>query len=185
MRSVANLYLRDGRFARDQNQFPSFLEVHRGGPRDEIGTQPRRHFAQRIAAARTDDHAIGDEGTGGQPVSHVAIIVGRNRLGEGGTDKAFRCRFGDLQLIGNQPASVGRQHQVNFNVGGGQAFQQALGIGGATRSRHGHDNALAHLVSPCSKILQSPALSVRRYRRPGGGNTVKLPVPQFRYGRRL
>ena len=96
---------------------------------------------KRVAAARADNHAVGQKRPAGDPASEILVGVDGEAIRRG-TGKRIDVDCGYAQFIPKQSFAPGRNDQVYVDSRRKQAFDESLGIQCSARTGDAHDNSL-------------------------------------------
>ena len=135
---VVDVGERQRRFARHEDQLAAFLQMHFGGPLDEVAGRAGGHGAERRAAAGANHHAGGEERAAGHrgheilvvEVVEFAALLGGWELGAGTpilslsrkrlSSKWSRSMF-EFQFLANDVAAGGADREMHVAAGGAQS----------------------------------------------------------------
>ena len=133
---VVDVGERQRRFARHEDQLAALLQMHFGGPLDEVAGRAGGDGAERRAAARADHHAAGEERAAGHRGHEVLVVevvqslVPRASAALG--SKLFEVEVVEVdveaELLADHVAAGGADREMHVAAGGAQHLQQPHGV---------------------------------------------------------
>lgn len=144
----------EGGFSVGDDEGSSFFEGDLGGAGEEVGARAGGDGCEGVGGAGEDDHAVVDEGSGGDDGADVfvgvtddarVVLVGVFGGGEA-REEGGEVEVGDVHFVGEESAAEVGDDEVDGVAAGEEEVEESDGVGGAGGAGDGEDDDFARIV---------------------------------------